>query len=64
MSVIGPFHWGNFFFKDWGWMILLCILSTAWAFFANNGHENTEGKRIATFYIFPIVVCVDHWNNF
>ena len=55
MSIIGPFHWEPIFFKDWGWMILLCILSTAGHFLLIMAYENTEASVLQPFTYFQLL---------
>lgn len=55
MSIIGPFHWEPILFKDWGWMILLCILSTAGHFLLIMAYENTEASVLQPFTYFQLL---------
>ena len=54
MSIIGPFHWEPIFFKDWGWMALLCVLSTAGHFLLIMAYENAEASVLQPFTYFQL----------
>ena len=49
MSVIGPFYWEPILIKDWGWMALLCILSTTGHFLFIKAFESAEASVLQPF---------------
>ena len=49
MSVIGPFYWEPILIKDWGWMALLCILSTTGHFLFIKAFESAEASLLQPF---------------
>jgi drug/metabolite transporter (DMT)-like permease len=49
MTVIGPFYWEPIFIQDWGWLALLCILSTAGHFLFIKAFENAEASVLQPF---------------
>ena len=54
MSIIGPFYWEPILFKDWGWMALLCVLSTAGHFLLIKAYENAEASVLQPFTYFQL----------
>jgi drug/metabolite transporter (DMT)-like permease len=54
MSIVGPFYWEPVFFKDWGWMALLCALSTAGHFLLIKAYESAEASVLQPFTYFQL----------
>ena len=54
MSIVGPFYWEPILFKDWGWMALLCVLSTAGHFLLIKAYENAEASVLQPFTYFQL----------
>jgi len=54
MSIVGPFYWEPIFFKDWGWMALLCALSTAGHFLLIKAYESAEASVLQPFTYFQL----------
>ena len=54
MSIVGPFYWEPILFKDWGWMTLLCVLSTAGHFLLIKAYENAEASVLQPFTYFQL----------
>ncbi|MDA1136595.1 MAG: DMT family transporter [Proteobacteria bacterium] len=49
MTFIGPFYWEPIFIQDWGWLALLCILSTTGHFLFIKAFENAEASVLQPF---------------
>jgi len=49
MTAIGPFYWEPVLINDWGWMALLCILSTTGHFLFIKAFENAEASVLQPF---------------
>ena len=71
MTIVGPFYWEPILFKDWGWMALLCVLSTAGHFLLIKAYENAEASVLQpfTFQLFfasiiGILIFNDRNNHF
>ena len=54
MSIVGPFYWEPILFTDWGWMALLCVLSTAGHFLLIKAYENAEASVLQPFTYFQL----------
>ena len=54
MSIVGPFYWEPIFFKDWGWMALLCAFSTAGHFLLIKAYESAEASVLQPFTYFQL----------
>lgn len=55
MSCLGPFHWEPILFNDWGWMALLCVLSTVGHFLLIMAYENAEASILQPFTYFQLL---------
>ncbi len=55
MSVVGPFYWEPIFFKDLGYLIFLCILSTCGHFLLIKALENAEASILQPFTYFQLL---------
>ena len=55
MSCLGPFHWEPILFNDWGWMFLLCVLSTVGHFLLIMAYENAEASILQPFTYFQLL---------
>ena len=55
MSCLGPFHWELILFNDWGWMALLCVLSTVGHFLLIMAYENAEASILQPFTYFQLL---------
>lgn len=54
MTIVGPFYWEPILFQDWGWMAVLCILSTAGHFLLIKAYENAEASVLQPFTYFQL----------
>ena len=54
MTIVGPFYWEPILFNDWGWMALLCVLSTAGHFLLIKAYENAEASILQPFTYFQL----------
>jgi drug/metabolite transporter (DMT)-like permease len=54
MSIVGPFYWEPILYRDWGWMALLCVLSTAGHFLLIKAYENAEASVLQPFTYFQL----------
>ena len=54
MTIVGPFYWEPILFQDWGWMALLCVLSTAGHFLLIKAYENAEASVLQPFTYFQL----------
>ena len=55
MSCLGPFRWEPILFNDWGWMALLCVLSTVGHFLLIMAYENAEASILQPFTYFQLL---------
>jgi drug/metabolite transporter (DMT)-like permease len=54
MSIVGPFYWEPILYRDWGWMALLCVLSTVGHFLLIQAYENAEASVLQPFTYFQL----------
>ena len=54
MSIVGPLYWEPILYRDWGWMALLCVLSTAGHFLLIKAYENAEASVLQPFTYFQL----------
>lgn len=67
MTFIGPFYWEPIFIQDWGWLALLCILSTTGHFLFIKAFENAEASVLQPFtylqFFFASIIGIFIFND-